>query len=118
MARKINESDRSGRAITVDCDIRNRDDVEALVDACLQQVREPRHDSEQRRCVVQAGFNDNSPNGWETIVNIKLHGTYHCSQVAGAAMQEFGGGSIINFSSVAGIQPAAFIEPAPAPHRA
>jgi short-subunit dehydrogenase len=33
-------------------------------------------------------------------------------------MQEFGGGSIINFSSVAGIQPAAFIEPAPAPHRA
>jgi len=117
-AREINESDRSGRAIAVDCDVRNRDEVEALVDACLQQFGSLDTIVNNASASFMAGFNNISPNGWETIVDINLHGTYHCSQVAGAAMQEFGGGSIIKFSSVAGIQPAAFMEPAPAPHRA
>jgi 3-oxoacyl-[acyl-carrier protein] reductase len=106
VAREINESDRSGRSIAVDCDVRNRDEVEALVDACLREFGSLDTIVNNAGASFMAGFNDISPNGWETIVDINLHGTYHCSQVAGAAMQEFGGGSIINFSSVAGIQGA------------
>ena len=50
------------------------------------------------------GFDDLSENGWKTIVDINLHGTFHCSQVAGKRMQDGDGGTIINFASVAGIQ--------------
>jgi NAD(P)-dependent dehydrogenase (short-subunit alcohol dehydrogenase family) len=49
-----------------------------------------------------AGFDDISENGWKTIVDINLHGTFHCSQVAGQQMQDGDGGTIINFASVAG----------------
>jgi NAD(P)-dependent dehydrogenase (short-subunit alcohol dehydrogenase family) len=50
-----------------------------------------------------AGFDDISENGWKTIVDINLTGTYHCSQAAGAHMQEQDdGGVIVNFASVAG----------------
>jgi NAD(P)-dependent dehydrogenase (short-subunit alcohol dehydrogenase family) len=106
VAREITESDRPGRAIAVECDVRNRDEVEALVNACLRKFGTLDTMVNNAGASFMAGFDDISPNGWETIVDINLHGTYHCSQVAGAAMQESGSGSIINFSSVAGIQGA------------
>jgi NAD(P)-dependent dehydrogenase (short-subunit alcohol dehydrogenase family) len=35
-------------------------------------------------------------------VDINLHGTFHCTQVAGERMREDGGGAVINLASVAG----------------
>ena len=50
-----------------------------------------------------ASFDDISENGWKTIVDINLHGTFHCAQAAGQRMQEQDdGGTIINFASIAG----------------
>lgn len=41
-----------------------------------------------------------SPNGWDTVVEINLKGTYLCSTAALPHLE--GGGRIVNFSSIAG----------------
>ena len=48
-----------------------------------------------------AGFDDISPNGWATIVDSNLTGTYHCSQAAAEHLAD-GGGAVVNLASVAG----------------
>ncbi len=44
-----------------------------------------------------------SPNGWDTIININLKGTFLCSKAAGLVMMQQKKGKIINIASVAGI---------------
>jgi 3-oxoacyl-[acyl-carrier protein] reductase len=105
VADEINDSDRPGRAIAVECDVRERDSVEALVEATVEEFGGVDAMINNAGASFMAGFDDISENGWKTIVDINLHGTFHCSQIAGQRMQEQGdGGTIINFASVAGTQ--------------
>jgi 3-oxoacyl-[acyl-carrier protein] reductase len=98
----IEKSDAPGDAIAIECDVRERESVEDLVDACVEEFGGIDTMVNNAGASFMAGFDDISENGWKTIVDINLHGTYHGSQVAGAVMQEDGGGQIINFASVAG----------------
>jgi 3-oxoacyl-[acyl-carrier protein] reductase len=103
VAGEINDSDRPGEAIAVECDVRDRDAVEALVEATVAEFGRVDAMVNNAGASFMAGFDDISENGWKTIVDINLHGTFHCSQVAGQQMQQQGdGGTIINFASVAG----------------
>jgi 3-oxoacyl-[acyl-carrier protein] reductase len=102
VAAEINDSDRPGEAIAVECDVRDRDAVEALVDATVEEFGGLDSMVNNAGASFMAGFDDISENGWKTIVDINLHGTFHCSQVAGEHMQAGDGGTIINFASVAG----------------
>jgi 3-oxoacyl-[acyl-carrier protein] reductase len=103
VADEINDSDRPGRAIAVECDVRERDSIEALVDATVEEFGRVDTMINNAGASFMASFDDISENGWKTIVDINLHGTFHCSQIAGQQMQEQeGGGTIINFASVAG----------------
>ncbi|QLD88037.1 glucose 1-dehydrogenase [Natronomonas salina] len=103
VAEDINAGDAPGEAIAVECDVRERDSVEALVEATVEEFGGVDAMINNAGASFMAGFDDISENGWKTIVDINLHGTFHCSQVAGQQMQEQGdGGSIVNFASVAG----------------
>ncbi|QLD84577.1 glucose 1-dehydrogenase [Natronomonas halophila] len=103
VADEINDSDRPGRAIAVECDVRERDSIEALVDATVEEFGRVDTMINNAGASFMASFDDISENGWKTIVDINLHGTFHCSQIAGQQMQQQdGGGTIINFASVAG----------------
>ncbi|MFC7177567.1 SDR family NAD(P)-dependent oxidoreductase [Halosegnis marinus] len=103
VAEGINESDRPGEAIAVECDVRDRDAVEALMDATVEEFGRIDTLVNNAGASFMAGFDDISENGWKTIVDINLHGTFHCAQAAGERMQEQdGGGAIVNFASVAG----------------
>lgn len=102
VAAAINDSERPGEAIAVECDVRNRDEVEALVEATVDEFGGLDSMINNAGASFMADFNDISPNGWKTIVDINLHGTFHCSQVAGNVMQDGDGGTIVNFASVAG----------------
>ncbi|WP_336135959.1 SDR family NAD(P)-dependent oxidoreductase [Natronomonas amylolytica] len=103
VADEINDSDRPGQAIAVECDVRERDSIEALVDATVEEFGRVDSMINNAGASFMASFDDISENGWKTIVDINLHGTFHCSQIAGQRMQEQdGGGTIINFASVAG----------------
>ncbi|MCY4731983.1 glucose 1-dehydrogenase [Natronomonas gomsonensis] len=103
VAAEINDSDRPGEAIAVECDVRDRDSVEALIEATVEEFGAVDCMVNNAGASFMAGFDDISENGWKTIVDINLHGTFHGAQVAGQQMQQQeSGGTIINFASVAG----------------
>ncbi len=103
VAAEINDSDRPGEAIAVECDVRDRDSVEALIEAPVGAFGGVDCIVHRPGASFMAGFDDISENGWKTIVDINLHGTFHGAQVAGQQMQkQESGGTIINFASVAG----------------
>ena len=103
VATEINDSDRPGEAIAVECDVRDRDSVEALIEATVEEFGSVDCMVNNAGASFMAGFDDISENGWKTIVDINLHGTFHGAQVAGQQMQkQESGGTIINFASVAG----------------
>jgi 3-oxoacyl-[acyl-carrier protein] reductase len=100
---EINDSDRPGEAIAVECDVRDRAAVEALVDATVDEFGRIDSMVNNAGASFTAAFDEISENGWKTIVDINLHGTFHCAQVAGERMQtQDGGGTIVNFASIAG----------------
>jgi 3-oxoacyl-[acyl-carrier protein] reductase len=105
----IEEEDTPGEAIAVECDVRERDSVEALVEATVEEFGSLDILVNNAGASFMANFEGISENGWKTIVDINLHGTYHCSQVAGEHMREQDGGSIINLASVAGTEGAPYM---------
>jgi 3-oxoacyl-[acyl-carrier protein] reductase len=105
----IEDTDAAGQAIAVECDVRERDSVETLVSEAVAEFGTLDTMVNNAGASFMTGFDDISENGWKTIVDINLHGTYHGSQVAGEVMQEAGGGQIINFASVAGTKGAPYM---------
>jgi NAD(P)-dependent dehydrogenase (short-subunit alcohol dehydrogenase family) len=113
VAEGINESaeadESAGRALAVECDVRDRDAVDALVDATVEEFGTVDCLINNAGASFMASFDDISENGWKTILDINLTGTFHCTQAAGRVMKESGGGSVINLSSVAGQQGSPFM---------
>ncbi len=108
VAEEINESERPGECLAVECDVTDREAVEALVGATVEEFSGIDVLVNNAGASFMAGFDDISENGWKTIVDINLHGTYHCTQAAGEHLAE-SNGSIINFASVAGQQGAPYM---------
>jgi NAD(P)-dependent dehydrogenase (short-subunit alcohol dehydrogenase family) len=98
----INDGDAPGRAISIECDVTERDQVEDLVEATVDEFGGLDCLVNNAGASFMADFGDISPNGWKTIVDINLHGTYHCCHIAGEYLEADGGGTIINYASVAG----------------
>lgn len=98
-----------GTALAVECDVRERDSVEALVETTVEEFGGIDCLVNNAGASFMANFEGISENGWKTIVDINLHGTYHCTQAAGEVMREAGGGTIINFASVAGQEGAPYM---------
>jgi NAD(P)-dependent dehydrogenase (short-subunit alcohol dehydrogenase family) len=90
-----------GEALAVECDVTDREAVDALVEACVEEFGSIDALVNNAGASFMAGFDGISENGWETIVDINLHGTYHCTQAAGDPLKD-GGGTVINLASVAG----------------
>lgn len=108
VAEGITESERPGEALAVECDVTDRKAVEALIEATVEVFG-------GLDCLVNnagasfvANFEGISENGWRTIVDINLTGTYHCTHAAGQHLKE-GGGTVVNVSSVAGQQGAPYM---------
>jgi len=108
VADAINDSDRPGEALAIECDVTDREAVEALVEATVEEYGGLDTLVNNAGASFMAGFTDISENGWKTIVDINLHGTYHCSQAAADHLAD-GGGTIINLASVAGQQGAPYM---------
>jgi NAD(P)-dependent dehydrogenase (short-subunit alcohol dehydrogenase family) len=104
VADAIADSDCEGEALAVECDVTDRTAVEALVEATVEEFGGVDVLVNNAGASFMAQFEELSENGWETIVDINLHGTFHCTQVAGERMREDGGGTVINLASVAGQQ--------------
>jgi len=90
--------ERTGRAVAVDVvDIRNRETVEALAG---------RHQVEI--LVNNAGgqfpqkARDYSPNGWGSVIDLNLTGTWSMTQVFGNQMLDANGGTIVQIVAIVG----------------
>jgi NAD(P)-dependent dehydrogenase (short-subunit alcohol dehydrogenase family) len=97
--------DGRGRAVAIECDVTDREAVEALVEGTVEEFGGLDCLVNNAGASFMASFSDISENGWETIVDIDLHGTYRCTQAAGPYLRESedgSGGTIINVASVAG----------------
>ncbi|MFP4590426.1 MAG: SDR family NAD(P)-dependent oxidoreductase [Halobacteriales archaeon] len=92
-----------GDAIAVECDVTDRPAVEALVERTVDAFDGLDILVNNAGASFMAGFDDISPNGWQTIVDINLTGTYHCTNAAADALKD-GGGVVINLASAAGLE--------------
>jgi NAD(P)-dependent dehydrogenase (short-subunit alcohol dehydrogenase family) len=101
-------ADTAGEALAVECDVTDPAAVEALVEATVAEFGGVDCLVNNAGASFMAGFEDISENGWKTIVDINLHGTYHCTQAAGEALAD-GGGTVVNLASVAGQQGAPYM---------
>lgn len=94
-----------GRVLAIECDVTDREAVEAFVEATVEEFGGIDCLVNNAGASFMASFSDISANGWETIVDINLHGTYRCTQAAGPYLRESeegSGGTVINIASVAG----------------
>ncbi|WP_435361859.1 SDR family NAD(P)-dependent oxidoreductase [Haloarchaeobius sp. DFWS5] len=101
VADTINDRD-GGRALAVECDIREWDTIEALVETTEAEFGPIDVLVNNAGASFQSPFEELSQNGWRTIVDINLNGLFNCSRIVGERMIEHGGGTILNISSVAG----------------
>ncbi|MFU8870180.1 SDR family NAD(P)-dependent oxidoreductase [Natronococcus sp.] len=101
VAEEIAGSDRPGSALPVECDVTDREAVDALVEATVEEFGGLDVLVNNAGASFMANFDDISENGWKTIVDINVHGTYHCTQAAADHLKD-GGGIVINLASVAG----------------
>jgi NAD(P)-dependent dehydrogenase (short-subunit alcohol dehydrogenase family) len=101
VAEDINDSGADGRAIGIECDIRDWDEIEALVEATEPELGPIDVLVNNAGASFEAPFGELSQNAWQTIVDINLNGAFNCSRVVGDRMIENGGGTIVNLSSVA-----------------
>ena len=91
-----------GAALAVECDVRDREAVDAFVDATVEEFGGVDLLVNNAGGEFVAAFEDISENGWRSIVDLNLHGTFHCTQAAGGHMRADDDGCVVNISSVNG----------------
>ncbi|MFB6164577.1 MAG: SDR family NAD(P)-dependent oxidoreductase [Haloarculaceae archaeon] len=101
VAEAINE-ETDGECVAVECNVRERDEVEAFVEATVEEFGTVDVLVNNAGGEFVAPFEEISPNGFSTILDLNVMGTVHCTQVAGEVMREGDGGAIVNLSSVNG----------------
>jgi 3-oxoacyl-[acyl-carrier protein] reductase len=104
VADAINDSERDGEALAIECDVRDQDAVAAFVDATVEAFGSVDVLVNNAAGTFRSDFENLSLNAWSTIMDINLNGTFICTQAAGEHMRANGGGCIINLSSVAALQ--------------
>lgn len=102
VADEINDPN-GGEAIAFECDVRDRSAVDELVDATIDAYGGLDVMINNAGASFMAPVEEISENGWKTIVDINLHGTFNGCQAAGRVMRDDGGGVILNFSSRGGL---------------
>ena len=92
-------ADAPGDVHPVECDVRDRGAVDALVNAAVDTFGTVDVLVNNAGANFYSDFDDISPNGWETILDINLTGTVNCLQSVGEEMRAAGGGAVVNLSS-------------------
>lgn len=109
VAERINERD-GGRALAVECDVRERSAVENLVDAAADEFGGLDVLVNNAGTSRMESFSDTDPDEWRDVVDTNLTAVYQCTQVAGPLLKD-GGGTVVNLASVVGQRGAPYRSP-------
>lgn len=88
-----------GNVHPVECDVRDRNAVDALVDGTVETFGGVDILINSAGANFYSEFDRVSRNGWETILDVNLTGTVNCLQAAGEEMRGGNGGAVVNLSS-------------------
>ncbi|AHG04122.1 short-chain dehydrogenase [Halobacterium sp. DL1] len=95
--------DAGGTAVAAEADVSEKEDVEALVQAAVDEFGSLDIMVNNAGTTVEKQLFDQTPEDWQHVLDVNLTGTFYGSQVAGEQMAEQGdGGQIINMSSIYG----------------
>lgn len=101
-----------GRALAVGCDVREPDQVDAMVAKAVAEFG--RIDALVNNAAGNflAKTEDLSPNAFNSVVRIVLHGSFHCTTAVGRHMiSRGGGGNILNIVTTYAWTGSAFVVP-------
>jgi 2-deoxy-D-gluconate 3-dehydrogenase len=95
------------RSVVLTCDVTQRDQIEAMIAGTVEALGGldvlVNNAGGSRFMSPLLGLR---PEGWDKMLALNLDSVFHCTQLGAQAMLERGGGSIIQISSVAGIEGA------------
>jgi NAD(P)-dependent dehydrogenase (short-subunit alcohol dehydrogenase family) len=94
-----------GDVVGVACDVRDRAAVDQMASQAVDRFGETDILVNNAGGDFSCSFDDLSPNGWKSIVDVNLHGTFHCTQAVGASLKA-SGGSVVNVASMFGLSGA------------
>lgn len=101
VAEDIAESDRAGEVYPVECDVTDRDDVEALAKATAETFGGADVLVNNAGGASPGPFDEVSPDQWRHAIDVNLSGTFHCTQVFADQLKE-SDGTVVNVASMAG----------------
>ncbi len=84
------------RVLTVPCDVRVPDQVQAMTDKAVKEFGRVDHLINNAAGNFLCAAEKLSVNGWNAVINIVLNGTFYCSSSVGKTMIQNGGGTITN----------------------
>src|SRR3990172_5417350 len=83
------------RCLPVRCDIRHMDQVENVIEQTEREFGRVNMLVANAGATFWAKAEELSLNGWRAVIDIDVHGTFHCLQAAGKRMIRDGGGSMV-----------------------
>jgi NAD(P)-dependent dehydrogenase (short-subunit alcohol dehydrogenase family) len=84
-----------GQALAVQCDIRDAEQVERMVQRTEDAFGRIHMLVNNAGAAFFSKAEDLSPNGWRSVIDIDINGTFLCSQAVARRMIRDGGGSIV-----------------------
>ncbi|HUG01714.1 MAG TPA: SDR family oxidoreductase [Longimicrobiales bacterium] len=108
---------KSGKGVRVHgsaCDVRDFDRVDAWVADAAETLGPPSGLVNNAAGNFLAATEDLSPNAFDAVVRIVLHGTFHATLAAGRRMIGAGGGAIVNIVATYADTGSAFVVPSAA----
>lgn len=99
VAKEIRREDPPGEVLPVECDVRDREAVGALVETTVEAFGGLGLLVNNAGANFYGDFAEISPNGWKTIVDINLSGTVNCLQLAAEELGAAEDAAVVNLSS-------------------
>ncbi len=100
--KELNQGDQ-GRAIGFVCDVRDYDQVKALVDYTVKELGALDILVNNAGIGIFQKVEDTTPEDFRAVLETNVLGVFHCCHEAIPQMKKRGGGYIINLSSLAGV---------------
>jgi len=100
--KELNQGDQ-GRAIGFVCDVRDYDQVKALIDYTVKELGGLDILINNAGIGIFQKVEDTTPEDFRAVLETNVFGVFHCCHEAIPQMKRRGGGYIINISSLAGV---------------